>query len=241
MQHAVTNLPDPIETADGRIQVHLVPSVKDNLIWVITSTDTDEAWAVDGPEADGVLAFCEAHGKRLAGILNTHTHWDHIGINKKLAERGLLAGLQVIGSAEPKDPIPGQTKQVRDGDTFELFGETVRVIRTDGHQDGHVSYVLNDVLFCGDTMFAGGCGYLFDGPPRAMLDSLLRLAALPGDTRVCCAHEYTEDNLRFAWFVEPDNAALAELQSSSSPPGRGVSHTAAAAATCCCSACVRVK
>ncbi|MEL6183784.1 MAG: hydroxyacylglutathione hydrolase C-terminal domain-containing protein, partial [Myxococcota bacterium] len=84
------------------------------------------------------------------------------------------------------------------------------VMLTEGHIDGHVSYRVEEALFCGDTLFAGGCGYLFDGPPAKMHDSLQRLAGLPEDTLVFCAHEYTQDNLRFAWFVEPDNAALAE-------------------------------
>jgi hydroxyacylglutathione hydrolase len=84
------------------------------------------------------------------------------------------------------------------------------VLLTEGHLDGHVSFVFGDLLLCGDTLFAGGCGRLFDGPPSKMHDSLQRLAALPGDTKVCCAHEYTQDNLRFAWSLEPGNAALAE-------------------------------
>jgi hydroxyacylglutathione hydrolase len=80
---------------------------------------------------------------------------------------------------------------------------------TEGHLDGHISFVFGDVLFCGDTLFGGGCGYLFDGPPAKMYHSLERLAQLDGSTRVCCAHEYTADNLRFAWSVEPDNEELA--------------------------------
>jgi hydroxyacylglutathione hydrolase len=83
------------------------------------------------------------------------------------------------------------------------------VMLTEGHIDGHISYVFGDVLFCGDTLFGAGCGYLFDGPPEKMFRSLSRLAELPGETWVCCAHEYTQDNLRFAWSVEPDNQELA--------------------------------
>lgn len=209
MKHAVTTQTGPWTTAGGAIEVHLVPAWKDNLIWMITRPDSDEAWAVDGPELAPVDAWCEAHGKRLVGVLNTHTHADHIGINRELAERSRLGGLRIVGSAHPKVAIPGQTEAVDGGDSVRLLGQELRILRTDGHQDGHISYLLDDALFCGDTLFAGGCGYLFDGPASAMLDSLLRLAALPGGTRVFCAHEYTEDNLRFAWFVEPDNAALA--------------------------------
>ena len=130
-------------------------------------------------------------------------------------DRGRLVGVvsrrlagQSLGFAGRADDIPGLTEPVRAGDTVR-FGELEgRVMLTEGHLDGHVSYVFGDVVFCGDTLFAGGCGYLFDGPPATMFDSLLRLASLPGGTRVCCAHEYTQDNLRFALSVEPDNPAL---------------------------------
>lgn len=205
--HVVTRPPPPFPTAGG-LDVVAVPSATDNLCWLIVAGD--EVAVVDGPDADAVLAWCDANGKRLVAIVNTHTHGDHVGVNADLGRRGRLAGLRVIGPAKVAADVPGLTEPVGDGDVVRLFGRELRVMLTEGHIDGHVSYVLDDVLFCGDTLFAGGCGYLFHGPPPVMFDSLMRLAALPGGTRVCCAHEYTQDNLRFAWSVEPGNAALAD-------------------------------
>lgn len=208
--HVVTQPNAPFSAADGRLRVHQVPAAQDNLVWVVECTATGTAAIVDGPSASEVLAYCEAQGLEPTVILNTHTHGDHIGVNVDLRRRGLLDAMRVVGASSTAAAVPGITERVDEGSTV-LLGEVEgRVLRTDGHIDGHVSYVFGDVVFCGDTMFAGGCGYLFDGPPSAMFDSLLRLAALDGATRVCCAHEYTEDNLRFAWSVEPDNAALAE-------------------------------
>jgi len=179
------------------------------LIWLLT-TPEGEAAAIDGPEAESVLRYCAAHGLRLTTVFNTHTHPDHIGLNRDLARRGQLTDIRVVGSALRRDDIPGLTQPVRDGDAVSFGGVAGRVLLTEGHIDGHVSYVFGDVLFSGDTLFGAGCGYLFDGPPAKMYDSLQRLAALPGETRVCCAHEYTEDNLRFAWSIDPENAALAD-------------------------------
>lgn len=208
MAHVVTSPPAPLRSDSGSFSVHLVPVWRDNLVWLLAPTGTDTAYAVDGPEAGPVLAACEQLGRRLAGILTTHTHPDHIGLHRELEKHDQLAGLRVFGAADSPNLIPGLTDPVDEGATIVLDELDVRVLRTEGHQDGHLSYVIDDVLFCGDTLFAGGCGYLFDGPPETMFDSLLRLAALPGATRVCCAHEYTQDNLRFAWMLEPDNDAL---------------------------------
>jgi hydroxyacylglutathione hydrolase len=206
--HVVTSPPEPF--AVRHLVVHVVPAATDNLVWLLVDHARGEAAAVDGPDARTVLAACAALGVRLTTILTTHTHGDHVGLHHGLRSDGLLGGVRVIGSAATASDIPGLTDPVVDGDVVDVFGVPFRVMRTDGHLTGHVCYVTDGAVFCGDTMFGGGCGYVFDGPMDAMFQSLLRLAGLPGATRVCCAHEYTEDNLRFAWLLEPDNHALAD-------------------------------
>ncbi|MCA9557497.1 MAG: hydroxyacylglutathione hydrolase [Myxococcales bacterium] len=210
IEHAVTQPSPPFEACDGRAIVHQVPVWKDNLVWLLVCARTGEAAIVDGPEAGPVLDYCAAHDLRPTTILNTHTHHDHIGINRDLARRGTLSDYRVVGPARAAKDVPGLTEPVDEGDTVSVGDLTLRVLRTEGHIDGHISYLTGDLLFCGDTLFAGGCGYLFDGPPAKMHDSLTRLAALPAETKVCCAHEYTEDNLQFAWSVDSQNEALAD-------------------------------
>lgn len=209
MQHVVTRPNPPFLAMGGALEVHQLPAMEDNLVWVLVCTATREAAVVDGPSAAEALACMEQHGLRWTTVLNTHTHLDHIGVNVDLRNRGLLDRFRVVGPKLVAHNVPGLTEAVDEGDVVRIGQVEGRVMRTEGHVDGHVSYVFGDALFCGDTLFAGGCGYLFDGPPAKMFDSLLRLAELPGETRVCCAHEYTQDNLRFAWSVEPDNEALA--------------------------------
>jgi hydroxyacylglutathione hydrolase len=210
MQHVVTEPTPPFRSADGRLEVHQVPVWQDNLVWIAVCTSTGEAAAVDGPEAGAVLAYCGRHNLRLTTILNTHTHMDHVGINHELARAGTLSRYRVFGPAKKASDVPGLTDPMEDGSKARVGEVELDVMLTEGHIDGHISYVTSDVLFCGDTLFAAGCGRLFDGPPEKMFESLRRLTALDPATRVCCAHEYTQDNLRFAWSVEPDNAALAE-------------------------------
>ena len=210
MDHVVTRPTAPFPLTSGRLMVHQIPAWKDNLIWLLVNPESGEAAAVDGPEVAPVTEYCAEHGFRLTTIFNTHTHADHIGINRALEREGRLSEVRVVGSAKVADAVPGLTDPVSHGDEVSFAGVSGRVLLTEGHIDGHVSYVFEDVLFCGDTLFGAGCGYLFDGPPSVMHESLQSLAELPEDTRVCCAHEYTEDNLRFAWSVEPDNAALGE-------------------------------
>ncbi|MGF1466115.1 MAG: hydroxyacylglutathione hydrolase [Sandaracinaceae bacterium] len=210
MEHVVSRPHPPFRSADGTLEVHQVPAWKDNFVWLAVQPSSREAAAVDGPEAAPVLAYCDAHGLKLTAILNTHTHPDHIGINQDLSRRGQLDGMRVVGPRRKASSVPGLTEPVDDGDRVTLGDAEGDVWLTEGHIDGHVSYIFGDVLFCGDTLFAAGCGYLFDGPPEKMHASLARLRTLPSETRVCCAHEYTEDNLRFAWSVDPDNEALAE-------------------------------
>ena len=209
MAHAVSRPTAPFLAAGGRLEVCQVPAAQDNLIWVVIDPQAKEAAAVDGPDAAAVLDYCGARGVRLTAVLNTHTHFDHVGINADLERRGLLRGLRVVGAKATADAVPGLTEPVDDGSAVQLGPVEGQVLLTEGHMNGHISFVFDDLLFCGDTLFAGGCGRVFDGPAEKMHASLERLAALPESTRVCCAHEYTQDNLRFAWSVEPDNEQLA--------------------------------
>lgn len=210
MQHVVTAPREPFRSRNGLLEVHQVPAWEDNIVWVGVCTATGTAFAVDGPDAAGTLEYCERRGLSLTTILNTHTHGDHIGINQDLERRGLLSKMRVVGAAKRAADVPGLTDGVGEGDSVVVGELDVQVMLTEGHIDGHLSYLIDGVLFCGDTLFAGGCGYLFDGPPTKMFDSLSRLRALEPDTQVCCAHEYTEDNMRFAWSVDEGNDALAE-------------------------------
>jgi len=185
-----------------------VLAASDNLVWVVVHQASREAFVVDGPDAEGALDLCGRHGFRLSTVVNTHVHGDHIGINRDLERLGMLGSMRVVGAKKTYDAVPGITEAVDEGDTVDLFGFPAQVMLTEGHINGHLSYLIDGLLFCGDTLFAGGCGYLFDGPASAMYQSLLRLRSLPGETLVCCAHEYTQDNLRFAFSIDPDNAAL---------------------------------
>ena len=209
-QHVVTKPKAPFTSQSGKLEVHQVPAWEDNLVWLIRYDDAGHCAAVDGPEPGPILDYCQRHGLTLTTILNTHTHGDHVGINRGLDRLGHLAAMRVVGPAKVSEAVPGITERVSEGDTVVLGDVQGKVMLTEGHINGHISFVFEDLLFCGDTLFGAGCGYLFDGPPEAMYESLSRLGQLPGDTKVCCAHEYTEDNLRFAWSVEPGNTDLAE-------------------------------
>lgn len=205
--HVVTDPPAPFRVAGGRLEVHCVPAATDNLAWVLRCIETGTTAVIDAPSAAEVLAYCEARGWQLDEVWNTHTHGDHIGINRDLLGRGALPPV-VVGPAGAASEVPGLTRAVDEGDEVRLGAVPARVMRTDGHLHGHVSFVFDGAVFCGDTLFAGGCGRIFGGTAEQLFDSLCRLAELPGDTLVCCAHEYTQDNLRFAWSVEPGNPIL---------------------------------
>lgn len=210
MAHVVTAPREPFLACDGRLRIHQIPAAHDNLIWLIECVETGVVAVVDGPGVKELDAYCAARNLTPSMVLNTHTHPDHVGVNRGLIRAGRGDQIRFIGPAGAAADVPGLHRGVDEGDVVTVGAVEGRVMRTDGHLNGHVCFVFGDVLFSGDTLFAGGCGFLFDGPASAMFDSLMRLAALPGDTWVCCAHEYTEDNLRFAWSVEPDNAALAQ-------------------------------
>lgn len=207
MSHVITVQPKPIQSKSKKFWVHQVPALKDNLVWLI-EYEKGKVAAVDGPSAKEVFAYCEAHRLTLTTILNTHTHWDHVGINNDLKRQGLMDNIRVFGSKKRYREVPCITDRLEDGDSIQLGDLKGTVWLTEGHIDGHLSFIFEDFLFCGDTMFAGGCGYLFDGPPEKMHNSLQRLSTLAEDTFVCCAHEYTEDNMEFALSIDLQNKEL---------------------------------
>jgi len=212
--HVVTIPPEPTPLAPALpdLEVVGVPAARDNLVWVIADRRLRRAAIVDGPDAEGALALCARDGLTPEAVLVTHTHADHVGVLHDLARRGLAGGpggLRVIGPRAARAAVPGITDPVAGGDALSLFGARVDVITTEGHLDGHVSYVIGRALFSGDALFTGGCGRMFSGPATAFQAGLARLAALPDDTLVFCAHEYTEDNLAFAAWLEPDDDAIA--------------------------------
>ena len=188
-----------------------LPAFADNYIWMLH--DGLRAVVVDPGDAAPVHAKLDELKLGLAAILVTHHHPDHVGGVDAL--RGRLSG-PVFGPARERIPLPFQA--LRDDDEVTVLGMRFRVIDVPGHTAGHIAYqqvssdglpLKSPLLFCGDTLFSGGCGRLFEGTPAQMAVSLARLSALPGDSRVCCTHEYTLSNLRFAQAVEPGNAALA--------------------------------
>lgn len=190
------------------LTVVAIPAFKDNYLWLIH--DGVHAAAVDPGDAAPVAACLDAHGLQLTAILLTHHHADHIGGVAALRAR---TPVPVFGPRH--DGIAAVTDGLVEGDTVSVPGLALalRVLEVPGHTRGHIAYVRTTPgahwLFCGDTLFGAGCGRLFEGTPAQMAASLDRLAALPDDTLVFCAHEYTMANLGFARAVDPGNAALA--------------------------------
>jgi len=182
-----------------------VPAFDDNYLWVARGDATDRALVVDPGDAGVVLEALDGAGLALEAILVTHHHPDHVGGVADLVGR---TGARVFGPA--REHVPAPFTPVRGGELVALpaMGLRFDVIDVPGHTAGHVAYYGHGVLFCGDTLFSAGCGRLFEGTAEQMLASLDALAALPDETRVYCAHEYTLANLRFALAVDPDNHDL---------------------------------
>jgi hydroxyacylglutathione hydrolase len=186
------------------LRIEPVPAFEDNYLWLLARGR--EAAIVDPGDAAPVEARLAHDGLHLTAILVTHHHPDHVGGVERLKAR---FGAHVYGPAG--EDIPARDTVLTEGDAIEVLGVRFDVLDVPGHTRGHIAYHAPSIeaLFCGDTLFAGGCGRLFEGTPAQMHASLAKLARLPGATRVYCAHEYTVANLRFARAVEPDNAALA--------------------------------
>ena len=178
-----------------------LPALQDNYVWAMGA---DRALVVDPGSAEPVLAAA-SRGLVPAAILLTHHHGDHCAGVPELLER--WPALPVIAPEDPR--IPYASERAVDGARLQVAGREVRVIAVPGHTSSHVAYLVDGVLFCGDTLFSLGCGRMFEGDAEQMHASLQRLAALPGETLVCCGHEYTLANAAFAVAVEPGNPALA--------------------------------
>ncbi len=195
------------------MQVHRLPALSDNYIFLLYDAKHNVAAVVDPAEAHSVLRRLDELGAKLVAIFNTHHHMDHVGGNRQLSQR--FPDVCVYGGAQDRGRIPGQQVFLQEGDKVTFADRTGEVLFVPGHTSGHIAYyfppeVEGEVgdLFCGDTLFAGGCGRLFEGTPTQMVESLSKLRALPDNTRVWCAHEYTLKNLQFALTVDAENADL---------------------------------
>ncbi len=182
-----------------------VPILSDNYVWVLSRPDSSSAVIVDPGEAAPVSEFLESSGLQCAAVLLTHHHADHV---EGAPEIGETWKCPIYGPAN--ESIQGVTHPTSGNDTLAEAGLTFEVLSVPGHTRGHVAFVGHGHLLCGDTLFAGGCGRIFEGTPAQMFASLSCLAALDPETRVCCAHEYTVANLEFAVEVEPGNAQLVD-------------------------------
>ncbi|MEB3165407.1 MAG: hydroxyacylglutathione hydrolase [Cyanobacteriota bacterium] len=200
--------------AAAPLQVGLIPALSDNYVAVLH--DGRRAAVVDPAEAEPVRHWLEGRGLELEAVLQTHHHHDHIGGTPELLRRWPAA--RVVAAAADRERIPFQSEGVREGDRVALLGETLEVLEVPAHTRAHIAFLRPagagggsepGDLYCGDTLFAGGCGRLFEGTPAQMHQALQRFAALPGTTRVWCAHEYTATNLRWAAHQRPDDGAIA--------------------------------
>lgn len=195
------------------MDIYRIPALNDNYIFLLHDPATQTAAVVDPAEARSVLRKLEELGATLIAIFNTHHHSDHVGGNRELFAH--FPEAVVYASEADRGRIPKQQVYLKAGDRVEFGDRTAEVYFVPGHTSGHIVYYFPPIdgsemgeLFCGDTLFAGGCGRLFEGTPVQMVDSLGQLRRLPDTTRVWCAHEYTQNNLRFALTVDEQNQAL---------------------------------
>jgi hydroxyacylglutathione hydrolase len=199
------------------VTIHRLPALSANYIFVLHDEETNVAAVVDPAEARPVLHFLEQQNASLVAIFNTHHHGDHVGGNPQLMDR--FPSATVYGGIHDRGRIPHQSVFLSDGDTVSFAGRIGNVLFVPGHTRAHIAYYFEPApddesasgeLFCGDTLFAGGCGRLFEGTPKQMVESLTKIRQLPAQTRIWCAHEYTLKNLEFAVTVEANNSALTQ-------------------------------
>ncbi|MBW0144105.1 hydroxyacylglutathione hydrolase [Sphingomicrobium sp. B8] len=191
----------------GRFDIACVPAFSDNYHWL--AKVGDEVAVVDPGDGEACLTAARELGWTITRILNTHWHPDHVGGNLRVKE---ATGAEVIGPTGEADKIPGIDHQVDEGDQVSLGGATADVWHIPGHTLGHIAYIFGDdgLAFVGDTIFAMGCGKLFEGTPEQMHGALQRLAGLPAETQLYCAHEYTLSNGKFAAHAFPDDRPIAD-------------------------------
>jgi hydroxyacylglutathione hydrolase len=189
------------------LEIIRIPVLSDNYIWLVHDAQSGETMVVDPAVADAPLAEAEKRGWKISQIWNTHWHPDHTGGN---AEIKAVTGCTITGPATEAERIPSLDIQVREGDIVRLGKVEAKVIDVPAHTAGHIAFYLpsEHAAFVGDTLFAMGCGRLFEGTAAQMYSNMRKLEALPDETAVYCAHEYTQSNGRFALTVEPGNAAL---------------------------------
>ncbi|AMK21134.1 MULTISPECIES: hydroxyacylglutathione hydrolase [unclassified Sphingobium] len=193
------------------LEVVRIPVLNDNYVWLLHDDASGETVAVDPAVAEPVLEVARLRGWTIGQIWNTHWHGDHVGGNAAIeAAAEAWGGCTITGPAAEAEKIGTLDRVVGEGDSVRIGHHQAAVLEVPAHTAGHIAYHLADdhLLFVGDTLFAMGCGRLFEGTPAQMFANMQRFAALPDDTAVYCAHEYTQSNGRFALTVEPDNAAL---------------------------------
>lgn len=189
------------------LEIVLVPALSDNYVYLLHDAGSGATAVVDPAEAAPVEAELAARGWKLSLIVNTHHHHDHIGGNDALKAK---YGVKIVGPRAETARIPDMDVTVGDGETVDIIGHAAKVYETPGHTTGHIAFHIADsaALFCGDTLFALGCGRMFEGTPAQFWHSLSTLRALPPETRIFCGHEYTQSNARFALSVDGGNAKL---------------------------------
>jgi len=191
----------------AQLDIRQIPVLNDNYVYLVREPEQNAVGVVDPALVEPIMAEAERLGWAITHVINTHHHGDHTGGNLEIKKR---TGCTIVGPGHDRGRIPGIDLELNDGDTFKFGAAEADVFFIPGHTRGHIAYWFAgaDALFCGDTLFSIGCGRVFEGTMDQMWSSLSRLRTLPSETRVYCAHEYTQSNIQFAVSVDPNNLAL---------------------------------